>query len=253
MKKIFSKHYQIESPWFQIDNKLRILHLSDLHIKERTRLDYVYKTIENYQPNLAVLTGDYVCYDTDSLHRVTEFLLKIKIPKFATLGNHDHWTDPGAVINSLHEGGCIVLQNDSAIFKHTGGEIFLVGIDDRVTGNDRVDEAFNEVPAGKTCIVLSHVGDVIEDIKNHKPAIILAGHTHAGQIKIPYLTKRLLNAYGLKYHHGFYQYKEKLVYVSSGMGESVPLRWRSPQEICTFDFTYSSNPSYKLIESGLVT
>lgn len=254
MKKILVRHFRIDSPNVDLPhNGLRILHLTDLHVKERTKLDFIYSIIEEYAPNFVALTGDYVCYDTDNLWRVTDFLRRIKIKKYATLGNHDHWTNASAVAEALTEGGCTVLLNSSVQEKINDREINIIGIDDKVTKNDKAKEACLSAITGNTSIILSHVGDVIEDLSDNKNAIILSGHTHAGQIKLPWLTKRLLHAYGLKYHYGFYEQNGHLVYVSSGLGESVPLRWRATPEICVFDLFNSPKLTYSLLNSGLIS
>ena len=250
MKFIRICHYQITSPLINPKHdSIRIMHLTDLHLKRRINLDTIIEsTLEKYNPSFVALTGDYVCYDGKSLPKVTKLLNKIKIPKYATLGNHDHWYSAIEVTNALEAGGCTVLRNKNVETEINGEKLSIIGIDDKVTKNHDPIKACENV-VGKTRIVLSHVGDVIDEIKNN--ALILSGHTHAGQISIPVITKKLLKYYGLKYVYGFYQIGDQMMYISSGIGESVPIRFRARCEICIFDLKNGKTPAYSLLEQKL--
>ena len=243
-------HYQITSPL--VDPKhdsIRIMHLTDLHLKRRINLDTIIEsTIEKYSPSFVALTGDYVCYDGKSLPKVTKLLNKIKIPKYATLGNHDHWYSADEVSEALEAGGCTVLKNKNVETEVNGEKLSIIGIDDKVTKNHNPAKAC-ESATGKTRIVLSHVGDVIDEIQDN--ALILSGHTHVGQISLPVITKKLLKYYGLKYVCGFYQVGNQIMYISSGIGESIPIRFQAGREICIFDLKNGKTPSHSLLEQKL--
>jgi uncharacterized protein len=227
--------HDVASP--RIDSTLegvRIGQLSDIHVRGGVKPAGLHVAIElmNEQaPDFVVLTGDYVSFSSFPLPRLTSALKKLNRPAYATLGNHDHWSNPGKVRAALENAGITVLQNETAVVQAGRGKIHLVGVDDSVTRNHDPERAFAGVPEDATRIVLSHDPKSADFLHAYDPALILSGHTHGGQMFFKGLTPFVASAIGIKYLHGFFEVKGSVLYVTRGLGASVPVRYRAPWEI----------------------
>ncbi|MCI0571607.1 MAG: metallophosphoesterase [Myxococcaceae bacterium] len=214
---------------------LRIVHLSDIHVRAGVRPRRLHRAVElinALRPDLVVLTGDYVCHSPRPLPWLTEALAELDAPKYATLGNHDHWTCARSVRSALDRAGVDVLTNEHRRL-HTaqGALLHLVGVDDSITRNDDAEAAFRGVPENATTVVLSHAPQSADFLHRFAPALILSGHTHGGQFFFRRLTPYLWRRMGMPYIAGFYEVSGAQLYVSRGFGGSVPVRFRAPAEV----------------------
>jgi hypothetical protein len=213
---------------------LRIGQLSDIHVRTGVlprRLHLAVEMMNELRPDFVVLTGDYVCLSPRPLPALTAALQKLRVPAFATLGNHDHWSDADKVRGALRDAGVEVLTNEHRAVRARSGTVHVVGVDDSVTRHHDPDAAFHGVPGDATSIVLSHDPKSADFLHAYGPALIISGHTHGGQVFFrkltPYVSKRL----GLKYLAGYFDVEGAKLYVSRGLGASVPLRYRAPMEV----------------------
>lgn len=214
-----------------------IAHLTDLHVKgERStrRLKKAIEFLNQLGPDLVALTGDYVRYSREAFLHLPDALKRLVIPAYATLGNHDHWLDAEGVRAALNLAGMNVLTNEHRTIELRGAPFHIVGIDDRLTHHDDAEAAFRHVPAGGTRLVLSHIAEVADDIGHHGGALVLSGHTHGGQINLPPVTQRIFRNMGRRYMTGFFRIDGQVLYVSTGLGASVPIRLRAPTEVAVF-------------------
>jgi predicted MPP superfamily phosphohydrolase len=227
-------------PW-RGSRRLRIVQLTDLHVgptTPRTVLTRVARLVEELECDAVVLTGDYVNMSVLFVDRVTEFVRALPKPCIATLGNHDHWTDPERVTAALRAGGAEVLRNESTAIDVRGERLVVVGVDDGCSGNANVARAFARVAAPETALVLSHFPNTALAIASTGAPLVLSGHTHAGQIDVPYATRAIAKITGNPYLQGFYRVGPKTeVYVNAGVGHSlIGLRaGRTSPEIAVFD------------------
>jgi predicted MPP superfamily phosphohydrolase len=232
------RRFEVVSP--RIDPRhdgVTVAHLTDLHLRGNRSarpLRHAVQVLNEIEPDLVVLTGDYVRYSERALPFLASVLAKLEPRKVATLGNHDHWLDADAVCFSLTYGGCQVLRNQHLTIELRGAPLHVVGIDDRLTAHDDARAAFAGVPTSGTCVALSHIPEVAEDLVAYRAALVLSGHTHGGQVRIPRLTVKILEKLGRRYVSGFYPMGEQLLYVSRGMGASVPIRIGAPSEVAVF-------------------
>ena len=121
-----------------------------------------------------------------------------------------------------------MLENAARPIDTGAGQFWLVGIGDTFTGHDRVDTAFATVPNGATVLAMSHGPDVTDKLER-RADLVVAGHTHGGQIYIPFVTEGLLN---LRWRRGLYHPAGVPLYVTSGVGTSIlPLRFGVPPEV----------------------
>lgn len=213
---------------------IRIGHLSDIHVRtgvKPRRLHLAVEMMNALKPDVVLLTGDYVCFSPRPLPALTAALKELKVPAFATLGNHDHWSGAPQVRRALSEAGVDVLTNEHRTVRLGGGTFHIVGVDDSVTKNHDPVRAFSRVPEEGTRIVMAHDPSFADSLLPWRPALILSGHTHGGQVFIKRLTPYLSAKVGVKYLSGFFELDGAVLYVSRGLGASLPVRFRAPMEI----------------------
>lgn len=213
---------------------IRIGHLSDIHVRtgvKPRRLHLAVEMMNALKPDVVLLTGDYVCFSPRPLPALTSALKELKVPAFATLGNHDHWSGAPQVRRALSDAGVDVLTNEHRTLQINGGTFHIVGVDDSVTKNHDPVRAFSRVPEHGTRIVMAHDPSFADSLLPWRPALILSGHTHGGQVFIKRLTPYLSAKVGVKYLSGFFELDGSVLYVSRGLGASLPVRFRAPMEI----------------------
>lgn len=213
---------------------IRIGHLSDIHVRTGVRHHRLHLAVEMMnaaRPDFVVLTGDYVCLSPRPLPELTEALKKLQMPAFATLGNHDHWSEADQVRAALRKADVDVLTNEHRVLRFGHENLHVVGVDDSVTKHDDPEAAFAGVPEDATSIVLSHDPKSADKLHAYNPALIFSGHTHGGQIYLNKVTPFLSQRIGIKYLAGFFEVNGALVYVTRGLGAGIPVRFRAPHEI----------------------
>lgn len=215
---------------------LRVAQLSDLHVGPGTPRALVREAVAAVnaaQPDLVVLTGDYLVLARSGVGRMREELFGLQAPTVATLGNHDHWVDPAGARRALEGHGYAVLQNASTTLTLRGEPFTVVGVDDLATGHADVPRAFAGARAGSR-LVLAHVPRTAQALAARaEPMLVLSGHTHGGQLRVPLLTDALLRGLGgERWVRGAYRVGAVQLYVNRGLGTSgVPLRVGSPPEL----------------------
>ena len=170
--------------------------------------------------------------------------LKAPLGSFAVLGTHAHWVDPAEIRRCLAEYGIRDLSNRGVWLERAGARLRLGGLDDHVTGVEDLPAALGDTGPGDACILLAHNPDAVEDIRDPRVGLVLSGHTHGGQVVLPYLGAPIVpSSYGQKYARGFVQGPVARVYVSRGIGTiTPPVRFRCPPEV-TFITLSAGNPT----------
>lgn len=215
---------------------LRIAQISDIHVGPKTGLEMVRAAIDavNAQnPDLVVLTGDYLCHDKKGVGLMREQLGGLKAPTVAILGNHDHWVDAAGAKDALVRHGYAVLQNQHESVTLKGEPFTIVGIDDLWTGNADPERAFRGAPF-ESRVVLAHVPRTAKQLaKMKQPMVVLSGHTHGGQVNIPAVTNGLMRLLTREpYNRGRFRIGDVQLYVNRGIGMSgIPVRLNAPPEV----------------------
>ncbi len=197
-------------------------HLGFLHTRRNTR--WSIQQMLNEQPDLVVLTGDFVSFD----HAIPELAdlfrpLHAPLGVYAITGNHDHWEGVEEICEQLEPLGIQFLFNDNRCLHWRGGEFWLAGIDDMWYGTPDLHAALLGIPDEAFTILLAHEPD-FADIAALRPVDLqLSGHTHGGHLQLPVLGALCLPYHGLRYINGLFQVGEMQVYVSRGLG-GAPLR-----------------------------
>ncbi len=217
---------------------LTIGHLSDVHVQRMVRprhLDRAVELLNELAPDLTFLTGDYVCFHPGAIPRLALSLARLEVPHpaVAVLGNHDHWCDGPGIRRVLEDIGITVLQNEHTHVTARGEQLLVVGVDDARTHRADAAKAFGSAPASRhPVIALTHDPRAAVDVAAFDPALILAGHTHGGQINLGRLTHRMAARMGHHHLEGFFEVGARSrLFVNRGLGASLPLRVNAPPEV----------------------
>jgi len=218
---------------------IKIVQLSDLHVNRYgLKEDRIISTIQNINPNIIVMTGDYIQSVRD-IEPLEKFLQKIRenignIPIIAILGNWDFSSDALDSLKNIFDKHDLILLNNTFInIKVKNLNITFLGFNS-IQNNYNLDiNVLDKLPMENIIIVLIHEpilsNIIIEKRKDIK--LILAGHCHGGQIKI--FNKYVFLPEGCEmYPEGLYRINNTTIYTSRGLGTSIfPIRFMSPPEI----------------------
>jgi predicted MPP superfamily phosphohydrolase len=200
---------------------LRIAQLSDLHVGDGTpdgRLIAAVRRVNEENPDLVLLTGDFVTHSTKPIAHIPVVLEGLRAPTFAVLGNHDHHVDAQAVRKAVTKMGYEVLENSHTVTRIRGAPLCVLGVDDGQTRHDDVAETFKGAPAGGTRLVMLHTPPTANKLPAWASLAVFAGHTHGGQIHIPGLTEAVFRRVGQPYVRGRYAVRGNHLYVNRGLG-----------------------------------
>ncbi len=226
---------------------LRVAHLTDLHVGRVTPMAVQYDAVSMTnagEPDLVVITGDFVCHSQVYLDDLTDVISRIDAPVFASLGNHDHWAGAEPVRKALKKGGAEVLDNAHTLVEIGHQRIQVLGLDDAYTGHADQQKALKGLRSDLPVIGLSHIGEEADALWEGGVPLVFSGHTHAGQITVARLHELSVGKLaGHKYVHGLYGSRgakdpKGAVYVGAGVGAAiVPLRVgeRAKREVAFFE------------------
>ena len=158
--------------------------------------------------------------------------LRARLGVIAVLGNHDWWNDGPRMASALAQSGIVVLEDGVQRLEHAGGEFYVVGLADQMTRPKRIAEALALVPEGKPLLLLVHEPDVFAELDG-RPVLTLAGHTHGGQVLIPFLGRPIVpSAFGQRFAAGHVVEGDRHMFVTTGVGTSIwPIRLGVPPEL----------------------
>jgi len=275
---VFKRHrVSVPGRW----SNLSIVHISDLHVRRSDQRLYRAQraAIEGLAPDLLCVTGD-VCEKVEDIHLVVD-LLRLAKPKFGTfivLGNHEHgaplpphlkdqhrggWRrvlsaalhkfaplersdgeDEGhAMADALTAAGFTVLHNEGRRVETDDGEsLWVAGCDSAWAGHADMLAAMAGRRADEACLTLIHEPDLAFEARALGADLILAGHTHGGQVKLPLfgapydlkMDPRILIA------NGFQRIESGLLHITAGLGHTIPLRFLCPPEVVWLDVSTQS-------------
>jgi predicted MPP superfamily phosphohydrolase len=209
------------------------------------RLAAILDRVAAERPDIVLIAGDLVSDKRLATRRygLTEAVAPLKrltprLGTFAVLGNHDHWRDAAEARRALAAAGVRVLDNEAVRV----GPLAIGGLDDAFTGHDRpaaTIASMRRIEGAR--ILLSHSPDPFPELPGDI-ALMVAGHTHCGQIRLPLIGAiSTMSHYGERYACGLVREKGKVLVVSAGLGTSIiPVRIGAP-------------PDYWLLDVGGVT
>ncbi|MBP7692404.1 MAG: metallophosphoesterase [Anaerolineales bacterium] len=205
---------------------LRLVQLSDFHLRPYTPIAHLRAAValaNQLRPDVTVLTGDYVTNDAADILELAPVLgqLNARLGVFASLGNHDLWTDRHLVTRGLEAAGLPVLVNRAVALPAGRRGLWLAGLDDSWSGQPDLGAALAGVPAAEPALLLAHEPDFADDyLRDQRVALMLSGHSHGGQIRLPGY-QFLLPPHGRKYDRGLYRVHDRWLYTNAGLGLAV--------------------------------
>lgn len=219
-------------------NALRIVHITDLHRGELIDLNYlrrVFDAANSAQPDLVALTGDFVDNAAAIDDGYAEALASLKAPLgvYAVPGNHDHWTGIAGVRKMFARAGVIDLSNAHRLLDRAGQPLCLAGVDDLWEGPPDLEAALRGAPAEAARLLLCHNPDFAETMPAApRVDLMLCGHTHGGQVKVPFGPRPCLPIRHAKYAAGLAQGPHCPVYTSVGVGvQGLDVRFNCRPEV----------------------
>ncbi len=219
---------------------LRVVHITDIHHGLYLPLQAVLDAVElsnRLEPDVVALTGDFITYSRSYIEPVAEVLgrLRARHGVFATLGNHDFRVGADPVTRALRRSGVDVLRNHNAALHRGSSTLYVTGIEDLGYRPD-LTRAMRGIPEGAPVLLLSHHPGIIRKAARAGVSLVLSGHTHGGQFRLPVVG----SIYGkpaerARFKSGLDAVDGTQIYVSRGIGTVVlPVRYRCSAEIPVF-------------------
>lgn len=227
---------------------------ADVHagpIFGETRVRHLVRTINAEKPSLILLGGDYVGGNANGAAKFYPHISGLEAPLgiFAVLGNHDTWEGVEQARAGFAAAGITVLENDQARFETGDGSLVIAGLEDEWTGQPDATTLTSGVGNADFGVLVAHNPDSLESVLSRRDnpwALMLAGHTHGGQVAGFYwLLPRKPSRFGARFKGGWSAEGGVPLLVSNGVGAvTVPLRFLAPPQIhiITLERGRSSGP-----------
>jgi predicted MPP superfamily phosphohydrolase len=216
----------------------RIAQISDVHHSRLVSIEDVGRVVELAQgagADLIALTGDYTTAYRRYIEPCAEALGGLSAAEgvWAVLGNHDHYTDPQLTARALERAHISVLNNANTVLRRGGDALQLAGIDDWSWNGTDWPRALYGLDRKLPTVLLSHQPRVLDVAEAEKVSLILSGHTHGGQLSLPFIgAPARFGVEDFKYLRGLYARNGTQLYVSRGTGViGLPLRFGVRPEI----------------------
>jgi uncharacterized protein len=254
---------EIERHWIEISRRdvtvpglhasfdgLRVAQISDIHFDQYTEpffLRDAIHCINSLNPDIVLLTGDFVTNSAisksifkDAAPQCASVLNELSCrERYACLGNHDFQVNAREVTDALTAQGIRVLNNDHLAIERGSARFWLAGVEDPVEGQPNPDAAIpssiRNVP-NEPVVLLCHAPDYVDNLlaqpAGQAISLMLSGHTHGGQICLPFVGPLGLPEMGRKYIKGWFRFGHLQLHVNRGIGTvNLPFRFNCPPEI----------------------
>lgn len=226
----------------------RLAQISDLHLGDwldRTQLEEVVALVNKQQPDLIAITGDFVTHHAESF--ATDLVaalnkLSARDGVVAVLGNHDHWSNPDTIRQVLLDSGIFNVSNGARTLERGKALFHVAGVDDVWKKQDRLDVVLGKLPAEGAAILLAHEPDFADtSAATGRFDMQISGHSHGGQIVIPFLGPPVVPPLAKKYPLGLYKVGTMFQYTNRGVGMVRPhLRFNCRPEVTVFTLESSA-------------
>jgi uncharacterized protein len=278
---VFKRHrLNLAGSWPNVS----IVHISDLHVRrgDPRLLRAQHAALRGLAPDLLCVTGD-VCEKVEDIPLLIDLLRTVKprLGTFVVLGNHEHnapmpahlrderacgWRrvagavlalfPPSATSNGDDEGhamadairaaGITVLHNEGQRVQFKAHTLWIAGCDSAWAGHADMQAAMHGRRPGEACLALMHEPDLAFDARELGADLILAGHTHGGQVRLPFIGPpyTLSTDPRIAIAAGFQRIEAGLLHITAGLGHTIPLRFGCPPEVVWLDCA----PSFEVVE-----
>ena len=232
--------YESEKLGAELDG-YRIVQISDLHNatfgKGNKKL---LKTIRSCSPDIIVITGDLVDSNHTNVERAVAFVNEaVKIaPVYYVTGNHEYWLDPSEneqMMQGILAAGACDLDDEAVRIEKGDSSFMLAGLDDQHLSDETLKNLLQE-QKNELSIVLAHEPQYLQNYANAGADLVLTGHAHGGQIRLPFVGGIVAPDQGFlpEYTSGKYNSTDTEMIVSRGLGNSIiPVRlFNYPEVVC---------------------
>ncbi|MCM3568251.1 metallophosphoesterase [Neobacillus mesonae] len=247
--------YRIERFWYEIKKinlkvknlpaafeGWKIVQFSDIHMGfhyDSDEFKPVVKMINDLQPDIIFFTGDLIQAGNMQPDRYIPILQEIKAGrggKWAVIGNHDmsikNW-----VVSALQKSQFEVLENRYDFIEADGMRLYIAGIDDAMYGFPNIAKAVEGIPQNSCVLFLAHEPDIADKSCKYPISAQFSGHSHGGQVRLPYFGSIIKQKMAEKYADGLYHVgdSQMALYVNRGIGTTnLPIRFLCRPEITVF-------------------
>lgn len=218
---------------------LTIGFVTDLHVGPHFTKDNaapITRMLRRAKPDIVLFGGDFISESPRFLQHVQEPLRDMastaKLGSWGVLGNHDIANIRARVMAMIEPTGIRILENESVKVDTHLGSLWIAGIDDVLLGKSDLRKTFTGVPPDEPCVAMWHEPDQVDEAEPYGPLLILSGHSHGGQVKLPLLGPIAAPQLGRKYVSGRYMIGDMTLFVSNGIGMyRPPVRFNVPPEL----------------------
>lgn len=218
---------------------LTIGFVTDLHVGPHFTKDNaapITRMLRRAKPDIVLFGGDFISESPRFLQHVQEPLRDMaataQLGAWGVLGNHDIANIRARVMEMIEPTGIRILENESVRVDTQLGPLWIAGIDDALLGRSDPEATFSGVPPDEPSVALWHEADHVEQAEPYGPILMLSGHSHGGQVKLPILGPIAAPTLGKKYISGRYMIGDMTLFVSNGIGMyRPPVRFNVPPEL----------------------
>lgn len=217
----------------------RVALISDIHMDGWMNLDRIKTVIEllnEQKPDLVMIAGDFVTdtvmLDSRELSKALS-LVEAADGVFAVLGNHDYQTDHSMIRRLIRDSGITELSNEVYTIRRGESVLHVAGVDNFRQHRARLDLVLEKLPEEGAAILLAHEPDFADvSAATGRFDLQLSGHSHGGQVRLPFLGPVVRPLYAMKYADGLHYVNSMLLYTNRGLGLLKPhLRFNCRPEI----------------------
>ncbi len=219
----------------------KMIQVTDIHCSRIIRPDYIskaFRLIAGEKPDILAITGDNVSGNIKCIDELKEVLQETLSPlenlvKLTVPGNHDYWTSISHTTECFEDLGFTMLINDGVRIGPAGSELTVLGTDDLWSGAVEVSKLLRGYDLKRDAVImLTHNPDIFPEAVRNEIPVVLAGHSHGGQVNLPITGPPLVPC---NYIRGFYRDGQSLMYVNRGLGMlTIPIRFNCSPEIAIF-------------------
>ena len=230
---------------------LKLLHLSDFHVSAVVSLEYINAAISlslAWKPDLICVTGDFITSRIENGEAYEKILQRLPAaaPTYATLGNHDggRWagqrrghSDEQWITGLLQRSGLTLLHNTATPVRVRDWTLNLVGVGDLWAGSFDPATAFRSPLVPQPTVLLSHNPDTKDALLAHPWDLMLSGHTHGGQLRLPLIGTPFAPVQDKRFVEGLHRWNNRWLHITKGVGNVLGLRINCPPEVSFLTLT----------------
>ena len=238
----------------------RVAQISDLHcgpFADGARVDRWVAAVNRLEVDLVAVTGDLIASGSTFVPVVATSLGKLRGRDgvFACMGNHDYFTDGEEMASALERAGLTLLRNRGVSIRRDDAILYVAGVDDTWTRRNDLDRALADRPAAASTLLLAHDPVLFPDAAKRGVDLTLSGHTHGGQIGVPFFARRFNLARVItRFTTGLYRMGAAALYVNRGLGTTgMPIRLAVPAEIAVLTLRRAPDKAGAVSDSPEIT